>query len=59
MPREIARRSLCSRASYSASLFEIFQKICKTYLSCSPYGEINSTPAPTPSSLSESSKYIT
>jgi hypothetical protein len=49
----------CSRASYSASLFDACRKLIRsTYFSLSPCGHINTTPAPTPSALSEPSKYI-
>ena len=59
MPRETASRRPCSSASYSASLLETLNKIWNTYFNCSPLGEVNKTPAPPPSSLSEPSKYIT
>jgi hypothetical protein len=42
MPRETARRSPCSSASYSASLFETSNSIWNTYLSCSPVGLMKS-----------------
>ena len=59
MPREIARRSPCNSASYSASLLETLNRIWNTYFNCSPLGEMSKTPTPPPSSLSEPSKYIT
>jgi len=58
MPREIARRSPCSNASYSASLLETGNSIWNTYFSSSPFGDMNSTPALPPPSLREPSKYI-
>ena len=59
MSRETARRSPCRSASYSASLLETLNRIWNTYLSCSPLGEMNKTPVPPPSSLSDPSNYIT
>src|SRR6185312_10233783 len=59
MPRDTASRRRCSNASYLASLLETLNKIWNTYFNCSPLGEMNKTPAPPPSILSEPSKYIT
>ena len=48
MPSEMASQRPCRRASYSASLLDTSKRIWKTYLSCSPFGEMKSTPAPPP-----------
>ena len=58
MPREMASQRPCRRASYFALLLDTSKRIWKTYLSCSPFGEMKSTPAPPPPNFSKPSKYM-
>ena len=55
MPREMASRRPCRRASYSASLLDTSKRIWKVYLSYSPFGEMKSMPSPPPPNVSRRS----
>jgi hypothetical protein len=58
MPISLASLSPCTRASYSAMLFDARKCICNTYCSLSPLGEVRTTPAPKPPSILEPSKFM-
>ena len=59
MPMETAIRRPCNKASYSAALLESLYNIWSTYWTTSPVGDVRTTPAPSPASILEPSKYIT
>ena len=56
MLRDSTMHRPCSRSSYSAALLDSLKSSCRTYLSCSPLGDISRTPAHAPSSISDPSK---
>ena len=59
MPMDTAIRRRCNKASYSAALLESVYSIWSTYWMTSPVEDVNTTPAPSPASILEPSKYIT
>jgi hypothetical protein len=58
MPFSLASLSPCTRASYSAMLFDVRKCIYSMYYNLSPLGEVRTTPAPKPPSILEPSKFM-